>query len=107
MRTIAIIIMCLLCAAVQAGDKKKKKSTDGPCCRVYLKDGTTHEGYIQNWFDTTTDQVRLQDYDAKLSSGQKVNDSLSSLSDAITQLSDMTTALLDGGNADAAADNAA
>ena len=66
MRTIAIIIMCLLCAAVQAGDKKKKKSTDGPCCRVYLKDGTTHEGYIQNWFDTTTDQVRLQDYDARL-----------------------------------------
>lgn len=66
MRTIAIIILSLLCAAAQAGDKKKKKSTNQVCAMVYLKDSTTHEGYIQNWFDTTTDEVRLQDYDAKL-----------------------------------------
>ena len=61
--------------------------------------------YQQTVFDSI--YAIIEDYDAKLSSGQKVNDSLSSLSDAITQLSDMTTALLDGGSGEAAADNAA
>ena len=37
----------------------------------------------------------IEEYDAKLTSGQKVNDSLNTLSEAVNQLSDQTTALLD------------
>ena len=38
----------------------------------------------------------IEEYDAKLTSGQKVSDTLTSLSAAITELGTMTTTLLDG-----------
>lgn len=38
----------------------------------------------------------IEEYDARLSSGQKVNDTLMSLSEAVTQLGNMTTMLLEG-----------
>lgn len=38
----------------------------------------------------------IEEYDAKLSSGQKVNDSLTALSEAVNELSTMTTTLLTG-----------
>ena len=50
--------------------------------------------YEQNVFDGI--YTIIEEYDAKLASGQKVNDSLASLSEAITQLSNLTTVLLDG-----------
>lgn len=50
--------------------------------------------YAQSVFDGI--YTIIEEYDAKLASGQKVNDSLTSLSEAIEQLSDLTTALLDG-----------
>lgn len=51
--------------------------------------------YEQSVFDSI--YTIIEEYDAKLSSGQKVNESLNALSEAITALSDKTTALLDGG----------
>lgn len=50
--------------------------------------------YEQSVFDGI--YTIIEGYDAKLASGQKVNDSLNSLSEAIEQLSSLTTALLDG-----------
>lgn len=50
--------------------------------------------YAQSVFDDI--YTIIEDYDARLVSGQKVNDTLSSLSDAINELSSLTTALLDG-----------
>lgn len=50
--------------------------------------------YAQSVFDSI--YTIIEEYDAKLASGQKVNDSLAALSEAIEQLSDLTTALLDG-----------
>ncbi|MBR3874206.1 MAG: hypothetical protein IKJ26_08550 [Clostridia bacterium] len=38
----------------------------------------------------------IEEYDAKLTSGQKVSDTLTSLSAAVTELGNMTTTLLDG-----------
>lgn len=38
----------------------------------------------------------IEEYDAKLSSGQKVNDSLTALSEAINELSTMTSTLISG-----------
>ena len=38
----------------------------------------------------------IEEYDARLSSGQKVNDALNSLSEAINELSTMTNTLLNG-----------
>lgn len=52
--------------------------------------------YEQSVFDSI--YTIIEEYDAKLSSGQKVNESLNALSEAIAALSDKTTALLDGGN---------
>lgn len=51
--------------------------------------------YEQSVFDSI--YTIIKEYDAKLSSGQKVNESRNALSEAITALSDKTTALLDGG----------
>lgn len=53
--------------------------------------------YQQSVFDSI--YTIIEEYDAKLASGQSVNSSLTSLSEAITQLSDMTTLLLDGASA--------
>ncbi len=50
--------------------------------------------YEQSVFDGI--YTIIEGCDAKLASGQKVNDSLNSLSEAIEQLSSLTTALLDG-----------
>ncbi|MCI5955903.1 MAG: hypothetical protein MRZ54_02845 [Clostridiales bacterium] len=50
--------------------------------------------YAQSVFDSIYSII--EEYDAKLASGQKVNDSLAALSEAIEQLSNLTTALLDG-----------
>ena len=49
--------------------------------------------YAQTVFDNI--YAIIETYDAKLSSGQKVNDSLSSLTAAIEELSTLTTTLLD------------
>ena len=49
--------------------------------------------YEQSVFDSLYSIIEA--YDAKLTSGQKVNDSLNTLSEAVNQLSDQTTALLD------------
>ena len=49
--------------------------------------------YPQSTFDSI--YAIIEEYEAKLSSGQKVSDSLMSLSDAVGALSDQTTALLD------------
>jgi len=50
--------------------------------------------YPQSVFDKV--YTIIEEYDAKLSSGQKVNDSLTSLSEAVSELSAMTTTLLNG-----------
>ena len=50
--------------------------------------------YPQSVFDSIYSII--EEYDAKLSSGQKVNDSLTALSEAVNQLSAMTTTLLTG-----------
>lgn len=50
--------------------------------------------YQQSVFDNI--YTIIEEYDAKLASGQQVNDVLNSLSEAVTALSDMTNALLDG-----------
>lgn len=50
--------------------------------------------YAQSVFDNI--YAIIEDYDARLVSGQKVNDPLSSLSEAVNELSALTTALLDG-----------
>lgn len=51
--------------------------------------------YEQTVFDDI--YTIIEEYDAKLSSGQKVNESLNALSEAVSALSDKTTALLDSG----------
>lgn len=78
MRTILIIVMSLLCLGAHAGDNSKKKpSKNLTCCKVYLKDGTVHEGYLDIWFDNSIDIVRINDYNAKLfSKSKKWNESL-------------------------------
>lgn len=55
--------------------------------------------YQQSVFDSI--YAIIEEYDARLASGQKVNDTLTSLSEAVTQLSDMTYQLLDGATATA------
>lgn len=55
--------------------------------------------YQQSVFDSI--YTIIEEYDARLASGQKVNDTLTSLSEAVTQLSDMTYQLLDGAAATA------
>jgi len=50
--------------------------------------------YPQSVFDQVYSII--EEYDARLSSGQKVNDALTSLSEAINELSDMTNTLLNG-----------
>ena len=55
--------------------------------------------YQQSVFDSI--YAIIEEYDARLASGQKVNDTLTSLSEAVTQLSDMTYQLLDGAAATA------
>lgn len=58
--------------------------------------------YAQSVFDNI--YAIIEDYDARLVSGQKVNDALTSLSDAISQLNALTATLLDGASiADASA----
>ncbi len=78
MRTILIIVMSLLCLGAHAGDNSKKKpSKNLTCCKVYLKDGTVHEGYLDIWFDNSIDIVRINDYNAKMfSKSKKWNESL-------------------------------
>src|SRR5574344_1899731 len=78
MRTILIIVMSLLCLGAHAGNNSKKKpSKNLTCCKVYLKDGTVHEGYLDIWFDNSIDIVRINDYNAKLfSKSKKWNESL-------------------------------
>ena len=50
--------------------------------------------YPQSVFDSIYSII--EEYDAKLTSGQKVNDSLTALSEALNQLSEMTNSLLNG-----------
>lgn len=50
--------------------------------------------YPQSVFDRIYSII--EEYDARLSSGQKVNDALTSLSEAINELSTMTNTLLNG-----------
>ena len=50
--------------------------------------------YPQSVFDRI--YAIIEEYDARLSSGQKVNDALNSLSEAINELSTMTNTLLNG-----------
>ena len=50
--------------------------------------------YSQSTFDAI--YAIIEEYDAKLASGQNISDTLTSLSEVINELSDMTTVLLDG-----------
>lgn len=61
--------------------------------------GEIYRLYQQSVFDSI--YAIIEEYDARLASGQKVNDTLTSLSEAVTQLSDMTYQLLDGAAATA------
>ena len=50
--------------------------------------------YSQSTFDAI--YAIIEEYDAKLASGQNISDTLTSLSEVINELSDMTSVLLDG-----------
>ena len=50
--------------------------------------------YDQSTFDAI--YAIIEEYDAKLASGQNISDTLTSLSEVINELSDMTTVMLDG-----------